>query len=121
VKASQSGLWHRAPDGTELDRVSAHLEPVYDESAISHQIATLSSMEKCWESWFIGQGLNPLRVQYDDLSDNAIAVVCEVLENLRLNSDMASGLELPVARLADETNRIWAKRYRECCHKLSYR
>ena len=30
VKASQSGLWHQAPDGTELERLAPPQEPAYD-------------------------------------------------------------------------------------------
>ncbi len=35
VKATQSGLWHRAPDGTEVERLSAHRDPVYDRAGLS--------------------------------------------------------------------------------------
>jgi LPS sulfotransferase NodH len=117
VKAAQSGLWHIAADGTELERLSVHQEPVYDEKAIAHQCAKLSDMDKRWESWFIGEGLDPLRVQYNDLSDNPIGVVCEVLHRLGIDPEIARGLELPIARLADATNKSWAKKYREGRHE----
>jgi LPS sulfotransferase NodH len=70
-------------------------------------------MDKRWESWFINEGLDPFRIQYDDLSDNAIGIVCEVLDHLGLDPDIARELALPVASLADATNKCWAKRYRE--------
>lgn len=117
VKASQSGLWHQAPDGTELERISAHQEPVYDERAIAHQIAKLTDMDMRWESWFISEELDPLRVEYDDLSDNPTGVVGKVLEHLGLDPNIARQLALPVARLADATNKNWAKRYREGNHE----
>lgn len=34
VKAQQSGLWHRASDGTELERLSPPREPVYDAALL---------------------------------------------------------------------------------------
>ena len=34
VKAQQTGLWHAAPDGTELERLSRPQEPAYDASEI---------------------------------------------------------------------------------------
>lgn len=117
VKASQTGLWHQAPDGAELERNSAHQEPVYDEKAITHQIAKLTDMDKRWESWFANEGVIPLRVEYDDLSDNPLGVVGNLLDHLGLDPNMACGLALPVARLADASNKNWSKRYRESRHE----
>ena len=34
VKANQSGLWHAAPDGTELERLSPPADPVYSAREI---------------------------------------------------------------------------------------
>ena len=34
VKAQQTGLWHMAPDGTELERLAPPKDPVYDLSLI---------------------------------------------------------------------------------------
>ena len=34
VKARQTGLWHAAPDGTELERLSPPQKPAYDASEI---------------------------------------------------------------------------------------
>ena len=30
LKAEQTGLWHLAPNGTELERIAPHREPAYD-------------------------------------------------------------------------------------------
>lgn len=119
VKASQSGLWHKAPDGCELERLSAAQEPFYDADAITSQLTKLTEMDKRWESWFSSEGLNPRRVQYDDLSDNPIGVVRSLLDDMGIDSDSATGLTLPVAKLADATNKLWVKLYKDAnglCH-----
>lgn len=49
VKATQTGLWHRAPDGTEIERLSAPKEPYYDVKAISKCLAELTALDVAWK------------------------------------------------------------------------
>nr|WP_216365009.1 MULTISPECIES: Stf0 family sulfotransferase [unclassified Roseobacter] len=37
LKAEQTGLWHQAPDGTELERISPPAPPQYDAAAIQER------------------------------------------------------------------------------------
>ena len=45
VKAIQTGLWHKAADGTELERLSEPQEPYYDAAAISHHLTELTELD----------------------------------------------------------------------------
>lgn len=117
VKASQTGLWHKASDGLELERLSAPQDPIYDADAIQRQLAELVVMDEDWISWFAKEGLNPLRINYEDLSEDPIAVTGRLLEHLGLKNGLAIGLDIPVAKLADTTNRQWASRF---CSDNSY-
>lgn len=111
VKATQTGLWHKAPDGTELERLSAPAEPEYDADAIARHMAELTSMDVQWNSWFVKEGVDPVIIRYDDLSDDPTGVLGELLVHLGLDREIASDIVVPVAKLADATNSRWARRF----------
>ena len=111
VKAMQTGLWHRAADGRELERLSASKEPVYDAEQIAQHVAEFTSHEAEWTRWFARERLTPLRVSYDALSDNPQAVLAEVLAALGLDPEVARGIKPSVAKLADAVNQDWAARF----------
>ena len=111
VKASQTGLWHMAPDGTEIERLSEPQEPFYDAEAIARQLADLTAMAQQWEHWFANQSLDPLRVTYDELSADPTSVLARILDALGLDQETAEGMATPVAKLADATSRNWAERF----------
>jgi len=112
VKASQTGLWHKAPNGQELERVSEPQALAYDAKAIQRHLTELGNMDKSWSAWFAKEQLVPLRINYEDLSADPIAIAGVILEYLGLDKRLVIGVEPPVAKLADATNRQWANRYR---------
>lgn len=111
VKANQTGLWHKAPDGTEIERTSAPQTPHYDADAIAHHLADLTEQESRWNAWFTEQALEPLRINYDELSANPSNVLVKVLRHLNLDTRIAHDISLPVAKLADGTSAQWAERF----------
>ncbi len=111
VKATQSGLWHRAPDGTEIERLAAHQDPVYDHAALCQQIAQFETYERDWQEWFVRQGIRPLTITYDALAADPLDVLAQVLKHLGQDPDLAKNVVPPVAKLADSTNQEWAARY----------
>lgn len=111
VKATQTGLWHKAPDGTELERLSEPQEPEYDVKAIQRQILKLTAMDEQWMTWFSDQFIDPMVITYEDLADDPINVTGTLLEYLGQSRELSIGLDLPVAKLADETNTDWASRF----------
>ena len=112
VKAKQSGLWHRAPDGTELERLSEPRELAYDAKAIAAQLAASLKMDVEWEEWFRAERIEPMRVTYDELSADPYATLTRILISLGADLKPFAVDALPVAKLADATNREWAARYR---------
>lgn len=110
-KATQTGLWHMAPDGTELERLSAPQELVYDRDEIANHLADLTTLDNDWEEWFVKEKIDPLRVTYDELSANPVVVLAQILEQLGLDREVAKGISPAVAKLADETSRNWMERF----------
>lgn len=64
------------------------------------------------ERWFENQQLAPLHVTYENLSDDPTGTLNRLLAGLGLNRAAANEIVPNIARLADETNQVWAKRYR---------
>lgn len=112
VKAQQSGLWHRASDGTELERLSPPREPVYDAELLRSTHDIMATADRDWENWFVDQGIAPLRLTYEALSADPPATLRLVLDALGLDSSPANTAVPDVARLADATSRDWVPRLR---------
>lgn len=116
VKAEQSGLWHRAPDGTELERLSEPREPQYDFEAIKAEYDRFTGFDRDWLSWFEHQRIQPLRITYEDLSTDPLRELARILTRLGLDAQKAEGVMPGVAKLADAVSAEWTARFRnELC------
>lgn len=111
VRAEQSGLWHKASDGTEIERLSAPQDPVFDAPAIAAQLAASEQMDRDWAAWFAAQNITPLRITYDALSAAPYATLNIILNALGV-AEQPKGTTVPTAKLADAINAEWAKRFR---------
>jgi trehalose 2-sulfotransferase len=112
TKAMQTGLWHRSPDGTEIERLSEHCEPEYDADMIGRQIDELNSFELGWKQWFTTEQIKPLTITYDELAHDPVATLSNIFGILGLDPSNLVGITPPVAILADSTNAEWISRYR---------
>lgn len=111
IKAKQTGLWHRAADGTELERQSPPQEPFYDRDEIANQIKALTAMDEKWIQWFEAQKIEPMRISYDQLSEDPVGTTQSIVVALGLDIQEVKALEVPVAKLADTINEEWAERF----------
>jgi len=112
LKADQSGLWHVAPDGSELERLAPHREPVYDRMAIRACVDMMEEHDRRWLAWFEEQDVSPLRIGYDALSADPVGTLRRVLLGLGLDGSAADAVKPGVRKLADAVNRDWIERYR---------
>ena len=112
LKAMQTGLWHVAPDGAELERTTPHRDAAYDSGVIGSLVDKLTDQDEAWRSWFATHGIEPVRVTYDDLSRDPRAGLRAVLAGLGMRTSLASGVEPCTARLADEQSGDWIARFR---------
>lgn len=112
VKATQTGLWHKAADGSDLERhAGARGDLQYDFRAISQALAEVTTLDHEWNLWFEREGVRPVRITYDDLSGAPTEELGRVLAALGLDSAAAQTVPLPTAKLADATSRSWARRF----------
>lgn len=112
IKAQQTGLWHIAPDGTEIDRVAPPQEPQYDFERIKEEVAELEAYDAAWNIWFAAQGTTPLRIGYERLAADPAAALQAICEALGVQPPNADGIRPGVAKLADKTSLDWMRRYR---------
>ncbi|SMH33976.1 Stf0 family sulfotransferase [Azospirillum agricola] len=111
VKAEQTGLWHIAADGSELERLSPPMDPAYDFARLRTKLDELNQYDAEWLAWFADQGLSPLKIAYETLSQQPASAVLAVCRQLGVQPPPLENIVPGVAKLADATNREWITRY----------
>ena len=111
VKAEQTGLWHIAPDGTEIERVAPAKEPQYDFERLKREVTELEAYDAAWNIWFVEQGIIPLRLGYERLAADPAATLLDICGALGVQAPIADDIKPGVAKLADETSLDWMRRY----------
>lgn len=111
IKAEQTGLWHVAPDGSELERLAPPKEPAYDFDRIASTLARLEQSDAAWLTWFDAQGIEPLRVGYEGLSANPAEAVSRICGTLGVPAPAPGSLKPGVAKLADAISLEWMRNF----------
>lgn len=115
--ATQTGLWHVAADGRELERIGPAASPVYNADAIRDTVEEMTAYDRLWEAWFEAENLSPLRIDYDHLAKQPKDSLRAILEDLQCDSGKVDALAIPTRRLANATNREWIARFRAEDHR----
>ena len=111
VMARQTGLWHRATDGSERERLAPPDAPRFDADLIGAAHDDLRGQDNCWVSWFRAQNIAPMTISYDALATDPQGELAKVLSCLGRDPARAAHARPGVAKLADATNRDWKRRY----------
>lgn len=111
TRAEQTGLWHRAPDGTEIERLAPPQEPSYDAAAIRAHLDAMTEFDRDWLAWFRAEGIAPLRVTYDALAADPAGTLATLLAALGRDPARADAVVPEVAKLADATSADWRARF----------
>lgn len=111
VKAEQTGLWHIAPDGTEIERLAPPQEPHYDFARLKSEVEMLEAFDKAWHGWFVAQGITPLTTGYETLAADPAASLIHICEALGIDAPDPRDVKPGVAKLSDATSRDWIRRY----------
>jgi trehalose 2-sulfotransferase len=111
AKAEQSGLWHIAPDGTEIERLGLPQDPEYDFKLIKRKLTKLEAHDAAWIEWFEQQGITPLRVEYEILSEDPTGTLIQIYEALGVDAQKTEAVRPGVAKLANEISLDWMRRF----------
>jgi len=111
VKAEQTGLWHVAPDGTEIERLAPPQDPRYDFARLKSEVEKLEAYDAAWHDWFAAQGIAPLPIGYETLSADPAASLIRICEALGIDAPDPTDVRPGVGKLSDATSRDWIRRY----------
>ncbi|MEP3427309.1 MAG: Stf0 family sulfotransferase [Roseibium sp.] len=112
MKAEQSGLWHVAPDGKELERIGSPNKPSYNGANLKANYDQFTVYDRDWNTWFESQSIQPFRITYDSLSSDPNGILGDVLEKLGLDTGAAEGIVPGTAKLSDANSQEWSTRFR---------
>lgn len=112
LKAQQTGLWHVAADGSELERIAPHRDPSYDAREIGAAFETMTAYDRDWQEFFLREAIDPVRISYDSLAADPVATVRDVLDRLGLDTAAAAKIAPGTKKIADETSQDWVARFR---------
>jgi len=113
LRAEQSGLWHRAADGTERERSAPPTPAIYDANRLAGFVEDLKADDAAWNGWFAAHGISALRLTYEYLASAPQAALADVLLALDLDPRIAATVNAKTRKLADETSLDWAERFRK--------
>jgi len=111
VKAEQTGLWHVAPDGTEVERLAPPAEPVYDHARIATKLANLEADDATWIDWFVAEAIDPLTVGYENLAAHPQEELTRICT--RLSVPPPKSVKSNLAKMADAVSEDWMRRFEE--------
>jgi LPS sulfotransferase NodH len=88
-------------------------EPAFDFEQIDGLYHVARVHDGAWARWFEAQGVEPLRVVYEELAADPAGVTEDVIARLGLEPSSVDGpAPMELARQADAVNLDWAARYR---------
>ena len=108
LRAEQTNIWHIRG---ERDLEAANRRVQYDREAIQHFVNETRAHIQEWNKWFQRNEIVPLRLNYADLDCNGESEANRVLEFVGV-ARPSSPIEAPDVRMADETSKEWAERFR---------
>ena len=107
-KAVQTQAWRAGAGGGE------RVEPVFSFRAINFLVRQLTAHDASWDAYFLGLGLEPLRVTYEELAADAQPTVQRVLDYLGIDVTPATEIARPrLEQQADELSEDWVRRVHE--------
>jgi len=104
-RAIQTQAWRASQDGI------AAAQPRYSFAAIDHLRHRLAGHERAWLRCFAHEGIEPLRLWYEDIAADLAGAVEAVLRHIDVPVGSLNELSAPTQRQADELSDTWIERY----------
>ncbi len=112
VRAEQSGLWHRAPDGSVIEGVEEPCAVTFDGARIAAREKELVAHDAAWTNFFRSAGIEPRRLTYEALTADPRRALAGILTALGRDPHIAETAIVGTARMADRISLLWAERLR---------
>jgi len=107
-KAVQTRAWRAKEDDAPA------VEPTFSFRAINFLVRQLTAHDAAWDAYFLGLGVTPLKITYEELAEAPDRVVRGVLDHLGIAAP--PGLTVQVSKLkvqADARSEEWVRRVNE--------
>ena len=99
--SSTTGYFH----STNVEKEETLKEEVpFDFDAIWKHVVHLAEMQKAWELFFAAEGISPLRITYEDIDEDACAVVRRIIAYAGLEEPKKLELETDFKKVRTERN-----------------
>ena len=105
ARAAQTGLW-KIQEGN-----AASGEPQFNFDLIASCREDARREEMIWSQFFARIGVQPFRVEYEDLSENYAGSIAAVLKFLKIRAPRRSYLQPVTVRQTDGLSREWEERF----------
>ncbi len=118
-RAKSSGLWHNRRKGGRFRPKTAR-EPVYDRARIDEHVALIRQMEADWRAFFAARGIVPLKLTYEELAADPLAMVERCLDFCNVTTEVSrDALTVDTQKLGDALSEDWRRRYEGDCGSVS--
>jgi len=112
LRAEQTNTWFIGGHGEISGNGGQPRNPVFDAAAIRRFLDVIEEHNTAWEGWFAGHGIQPHRVNYEDLDRDMVATTRGILSLLGVDAPETPVVTARHRRQADELNRQWIRQYR---------
>jgi LPS sulfotransferase NodH len=112
--AAQAVSWWKAiTSGKWTDGRPVTGEPAFDLDGIEGRARRIGEQTDAWRRWFEENGIEPLRLTYEELAADPTATARRVLGFVGVDVPADLAVEPRTERQADAVNEEWVRRYRE--------
>jgi LPS sulfotransferase NodH len=111
--------WKAITTGRWTDGRPVTGEPRFDADGIAGRVRAIGQHNAAWAGWFRENGVEPLRLTYEELAADPTEVARRVLTFVGVDVPDGFAVEPRTEQQADAVNADWIRRYRELADNRS--
>jgi len=106
-KAVQTQAWRHGNDGAD----ATPAEPQFSFRAINYLVRLLTAHDASWDAYFLGLGVEPLKITYEDLAEDPEPVLRNILAHLGIPAPADLPISAPRLQIqSDALSEEWLAR-----------
>lgn len=112
-RAVQTRVWRDAGTDSDVDDGA-----VYNAEGIAHLAGILLEQERQWRAWFAAERINPIDIEFSELTKDPVGTTAAVLRALGQDPSLAP--PPPLKPQSNARSKEWAQRYRADAERNGY-
>ncbi len=107
IKVSQTGLWRlkKGQEKTSLRVPSFHFWRIFSA------VAEFRRQERAWEKFFLKNGISPLKIEYEEYTEDYRSTVVRILDYLGVPPPEQLVIETDLVKQSDSLSEEWVEQY----------